>query len=153
MHLSVKKVLEMYLRIKNFRENKFSNFRWISNFVEVCALKVGHTYPTIMKLDKVIPYQNKIQKVYKSRNTPLWSTDISIFSPDTNFCYIKKYRYRLHLNFFESLKVVLINAVAILMMFAKLSVLSLLKRKVFWNKGYEIIISVHDVTKKILSRH
>ena len=27
-----------------------------------------------------------------------------------------------------------------------------LKIKVFWNKGYGVIISVHDVTNKILSR-
>ena len=28
----------------------------------------------------------------------------------------------------------------------------LLKIKVFWNKGYDVIISYHDVTNKILSR-
>ena len=28
----------------------------------------------------------------------------------------------------------------------------LLKIKVFWNKGYDVIIYVHDVTSKILSR-
>ena len=28
----------------------------------------------------------------------------------------------------------------------------LLKTKVFWNKGYDIIISIHDATNKILSR-
>ena len=28
----------------------------------------------------------------------------------------------------------------------------LLKIKVFWNKGYDVIIYVHDVTNKILSR-
>ena len=38
--------------------------------------------------------------------------------------------------------------VAILMMSVKLATLGLLKRKVFWNKGYGIIISVHDITKK-----
>ena len=42
--------------------------------------------------------------------------------------------------------------VAILMMSAKLATLGLLKIKVFWNKGYDVIISVHDVTNKILSR-
>ena len=39
-----------------------------------------------------------------------------------------------------------------LMMSAKLATLSLLKLKVFWNKGYDDIISVYDVTNKILSR-
>ena len=42
--------------------------------------------------------------------------------------------------------------VAILMMSAKMATLGLLKIKVFWNKGYDVIIYVHDVTNKILSR-
>ena len=71
-------------------------------------------------------------KIYKSR------TEIC------NFCYIKKYIYRLHFNtwflnlltLFESLKTVLINMVAILMMSAKLATPGLLKMKIFWNKGY-----------------
>ena len=29
---------------------------------------------------------------------------------------------------------------------------SLIKIKVFWRKGYEVIISVHDVNSKMLSR-
>ena len=43
--------------------------------------------------------------------------------------------------------------VAIGMMSAKMATLGLLKIKVFWNKGYDVIISVHDVTNKILSRN
>ena len=50
---------------------------------------------------------------------------------------------------FESLKVVLTNIVVILMIL-KLATLSLLKIEVFWNKGYDAIISVHDVTNEIL---
>ena len=42
--------------------------------------------------------------------------------------------------------------VTILMMSAKMATLGLLKTKVFWNKGYDVIISVHDVTNKILLR-
>ena len=42
--------------------------------------------------------------------------------------------------------------VAILMMSAKLATLGLLKIKVFWKKGYDVLISVHGVTNKILSR-
>ena len=38
------------------------------------------------------------------------------------------------------------------MMSAKLATGGLLKIKVFWNKSYDVIISVCDVTKKILSR-
>ena len=31
--------------------------------------KIRHTYPIMMKLGTVIPYQSKIQKMYKSRDT------------------------------------------------------------------------------------
>ena len=37
------------------------------------------------------------------------------------------------------------------MMSAKMATLGLLKINVFWNKGYEVIISVHDATNKIFS--
>ena len=37
-------------------------------------------------------------------------------------------------------------------MSAKLAAQGLLKMKLFSNKGYDVIISVHDVTHKILSR-
>ena len=37
-------------------------------------------------------------------------------------------------------------------MSAKLATLGLLKIKVLWNKGYDILISVDDVANKILSR-
>ena len=33
--------------------------------------KICHTYPTVMKLGTVIPYPEKIQKIYESRDTPL----------------------------------------------------------------------------------
>ena len=38
------------------------------------------------------------------------------------------------------------------MMTAKLATLGLLKINVFWNKVYDVTISVHDVTNKTLSR-
>ena len=41
--------------------------------------------------------------------------------------------------------------VTILMMSAKMATLGLLKIKVFWNEGYDVITSVHDITNKILS--
>ena len=34
-------------------------------------LKICHTYPTMMKLDTVIPYLKEIQKTYRLRDTPL----------------------------------------------------------------------------------
>ena len=42
--------------------------------------------------------------------------------------------------------------VTILMILAKMATLGLLKIKVFWNKGYDVIIFVYDITIKILSR-
>ena len=38
------------------------------------------------------------------------------------------------------------------MMSAKMATSGLLKITVFWNKGYDVIISVDDVNNKILSR-
>ena len=70
----------------------------------------------------------------------LSSADINIFSPEiSKFCYMKKYRYRLHidtsfvvlLTYFESLKISLMNMVAILIMSAKIATLGLLKITVF----------------------
>ena len=42
--------------------------------------------------------------------------------------------------------------VPILMISAQIGTLGLIKIKIFWDKGYEVIISVYDVTNKILSR-
>ena len=42
--------------------------------------------------------------------------------------------------------------ITILMISAKRATLGFLKIKVFWNKGYDVIISVHDVMNKVLSR-
>ena len=55
------------------------------------------------------------------------------------------------LTYFESLKIYLINMVAILMMSGKMATLCFLEIKLFLNKGYDVIICVHDVTSHILS--
>ena len=41
--------------------------------------------------------------------------------------------------------------VTVLLTSAKMAITGFLKIKVFWNKGSDVIISVHDVTTKILS--
>ena len=41
--------------------------------------------------------------------------------------------------------------VTTLMISAKIVTLGLLKIKAFWNKGYDVIISVYDVSNEILS--
>ena len=69
-----------------------------------------------------LPYLKKFQKIYKSHELkyPLNSAEISIFSQGLHFN--TKF---LIFNFFVSLKVVLINIVAILMMLEKLAILDL----------------------------
>ena len=42
--------------------------------------------------------------------------------------------------------------VTTLMMSAKMATPGLRKIKVFWQKGYDVIISEHDITNKVLSR-
>ena len=85
----------------------------------------------------------------------------SIILPEiSKFCFIKKYRYRLHidtyflilLTYLSLLNISLINIVAILVMSAKMATLGILKIKLFWNKVYNVIIYVDDVTNQILSR-
>ena len=77
------------------------------------------------------------------------SADISIFLPKiSKFCYIKKYRYRFHLDtyfltlliFLASLKIVLINMVSILMITAKIATPGFLKIKIFFKKAYGVIV-------------
>ena len=115
--------------------------------------EICHTYPTMMTLGTVIP-SLKSKKYINHVTHPSNFADISIFSTEiSNFCYIKKYRNRLHFNThflilltsFEFLKVALINMVVTLMMPAKLATLGLIKIKVFWKKGYNFIISFHNV--------
>ena len=45
----------------------------------------------------------------------------------------------------------LITMVAVLMMSVKFTTLGLCKIKVSWNKGYDVVISVHDITTTIIS--
>ena len=94
---------------------------------------------------------------------PLSSAEIG----NHQICYTKKYRYRLHFHsqflnlltflefshiffFFEFSNIVLIYMVTVSMMSAKMTTLRLLKIKVFWNKSYDVKISVNDVNKKII---
>ena len=91
---------------------------------------------------------------------PLSSADFSIFHRKSTNIAISKIKeidwiliknFLFFYNFVSVWKAVLINMVTILMMSAKLSTPSFLK--VFWNKDYEVIIFVFDVTNKILLRN
>ena len=84
----------------------------------------------------VISYLNKVHKIRKSRDKPMSSADISIFSPKIiNFWVFKGF---------------LVNMAEFLMMSAKLATLGLPPIKVIWNKGYDVKTSVFGVTNKIL---
>ena len=64
------------------------------SFTKICQI-----YSTIMKLGTVILYLKKIQKTYKSRDTPLEGLLTSaIVHQKSETCYIKKYGYGLHFN-------------------------------------------------------
>ena len=107
----------------------------------------------MMKLGTVIPYLTKEdpKDIWITSHTSRVLLTSTFFSPEiSKFCYIKKYRYRLHFDFFEPLKIILINVVTILIMAAKMATLGPLKIKVFWNKDYDVITSVHYVTNNIL---
>ena len=57
-------------------------------------LKSATPYLTMMKLDTVVPYLKKINKIFKSRDIPHELCLHQHFSPGiSNFCYIKKYLY------------------------------------------------------------
>ena len=119
---------------------------------------ISHTYPAMMKLGTVIPYIKRSKRYVNHVTHPLSSTDIRKFSPKiSKFCYIKNYMYRLlfyikFIKLFWVFKGCLNKKVTILMMSAKMTTPGLLKIKLFWNKGDDIIIYVHDVTNKFLSR-
>ena len=62
--------------------------------------KICPTYPTLMKLMHSYTLPKEDPKTHKSCDTyPLSSAETRIFSPQiSNFCYTRKYRYRLHFN-------------------------------------------------------
>ena len=123
--------------------------------------KICHTYPTLMKLSTVIPFVKKIQKnTYITWHAPWFLLILAFFhrksaifsiSANTGIDCILMHKFYRSFKFFESLKVVLVNMIEFLMMSAKLATWGLLKIMVFWNKGYDIIASVCDITNKILS--
>ena len=115
--------------------------------------KICHTYPTMMKLSTIIPYLKKIQNIYESHDTPL------------EFCWHQHFFTRnqqilLHqeMQMYIAFWYIISNSfnfswVFVILMSAKMATPGLLKIKLFLNEGYDIIISVHDVINKILSRN
>ena len=114
-----------------------------------------------MKPGTVIPYLRKIQKIHKSRDMSLelcW--DQHFFTRNCQILLHQEMQIQIgfwyincnSFNFSGVFIIVLINMVTILLISAKMAPPVLLTIKVFWNKGYDVIISVHKVTNKFLSR-
>ena len=100
----------------------------------------------MMTFAKVISYLNKIQKIYKSRDK---TQEVCWYEHFLNRNYQFFLCYKIILStFIESLKVAPTNMIPVLMLSAKTATLDRLKRKVFWNKGYDVIISVHGALTK-----
>ena len=124
------------------------------------------THLTMIKIGTFIHYQEKILKIYKSRDTPFvfcWHQNFLL--EISKFCYIKKYWYRLYfntlflifLNSIESWKIISINMVAVLLMSAKMDTLELFRIKLSLNKDYDVTTSamassteIYHVTQIIL---
>ena len=114
----------------------------------------------VLPEEVVLPYLKFVTHILKWWTIhPLGSADISIFSSEirnfvisrnTNIDCTLIHNSLIVLNF-ESSKVALVIMVTIWMMSGTLTTLGLLKIKVFWNKGCDILISVHDVTDKTFS--
>ena len=106
----------------NITYKRSKSHKWLDTFPELCWHH--HIFP------------RKSAMFVMSRNT-----DIDCVLIHNLFCF----------TFFELLKAVLINLGKILMISAKLATPGLLKIKVVWNKGYDVISSVDEVINKISS--
>ena len=122
--------------------------------------KICRTNVTIIKLGTAIPYLKKIQNIYKSCDTLFefcWHQQFSMGNQPILLYQERQIQIAFlciisnSFDFFEYVKITLINMVTILMMSAKMDTLGLLKIKVFWKKVYDITIYVNDFTNQILS--
>ena len=111
----------------------------------------------MLKLSTVMPYLKMIQKIYTllevcryqyffAENQQIWlHKEIYIL---IEFSYIIANFFKFFWGIKDCFKKKMVTN---LIMSAKRATLDFLKIKVFWNKCYSVIISVHDVTNKILS--
>ena len=115
--------------------------------------KICDRHPALMEHSTVIPYLKEIQKIYKSRYTTLefcwdryfFTGNRQLRNPDIE-C-ILKHNLQFFLTFIKLLKVVLLIMLTISTILPKLGTLGFLKIKIFWNKCYNVKISVHDIGK------
>ena len=123
--------------------------------------------PSLKSVTHILQWWNLAQlyltkrrsKKYMNHVTyPLSSADSIFFRKSANFVILRNKEidntlafWYIFSNLLESLKIVLINMGKILMMSRKIATPGLLKVKLFWNKGFDVIISIHDDPNKILS--
>ena len=135
--------------------------RWCVCFVQ-SVLNDSGLFPFWGRFWHSYTLPKKIQTIYESRDTSLG------FCWYQQFCYIwKSANFAISrntcidciliqnfnsLNFSWVFRNCFNKKVTILMMPAKMATPGLLKITVFWNKDYGVIVYVHDVTKKFLSR-
>ena len=119
--------------------------------------EICHTYPTMMKLGTITPDLNRIHKIYDWRDAPLefcWHQHF--FSGNQQILLYQKMQIKISFWFIISN---LFNFFWVFKgcfnkhgyNFDDISILDLLKINVFWNKDYDLIICVHEVTNKIFS--
>ena len=108
----------------------------------------------------VIPCLKKIQKLYESRDTPLefyWHQQFFngnhqvLLYREIHVLIAFRYIMSNFFNFSWVFKDCFNKKVTILTMSAKIATSDLLKIKIFWNKGYDVIIYAYDITKKIFT--
>ena len=110
---------------------------------------ICHIYPTMMKLGTLILY---IKKIHVTQL--LSSADISIFSLKVsihNFSIHNWYIISNCFNFFWVFKDFFSRHGYNFNDVSKMATLGLVKIKVFWNKYYDVIVSVYPFINKILS--
>ena len=119
--------------------------------------KTCDTYATMTKLGTVIPYLQKIEKIYKSCDTTseffwyqLLFTWNQLFFISGNIDKNLSLKHNFHLIWFYFWLFGVLNMITVLMMSAKFAIPGLLKINLFWNKDYGAIISGHGVVNKIL---
>ena len=119
-----------------------------------------HTYLAMMKLGSYTLPKTDPKNIWITWDIPWVLLTSAIFhQKSANFAISRNKcidcifdtKFSVLLTFLESFKIVLIRKVTIFMMSAKMATPGLLKITIFWNKGYDVVISVYDVTNKILS--
>ena len=92
----MKNIFIIICNVKPIQDGPFWGCSWM-RVLKSPLSKICQIYHAMIKLGTVTPYVKKIQKIHKSCDTPLELCCYQHFLLNiSNFCYIKKYRYRLH---------------------------------------------------------